>query len=193
MDTANKILVTGANGQLGKELKVLASSYPQFEFIFLSKKDLPIHHYEMVREYYKIYKPSFLINCAAYTAVDRAGQEKDLAMQVNAESVGVLAAICKENNCRFIHISTDYVFDGTATTPYSEDSPVNPQSVYGVSKLEGEKQARQFNPDTLIIRTSWVYSEFGKNFVKTMIKLMNEKKEINYHKYHFCQISRIGW
>ncbi len=179
MDTSIKILVTGANGQLGKELKVLVTSFPHFEFVFLSKTDLPIHHFEMVRDYFKIYKPSFLINCAAYTAVDRAEQEKDLAMQVNAESVGVLAAICKENDCRFIHISTDYVFDGTATTPYSEDSPVNPQSVYGASKLEGEKQARQFNPDSLIIRTSWLYSEFGKNFVRTMMKLMNEKKEIN--------------
>ncbi len=179
MDTSIKILVTGANGQLGKELKVLATSFPHFDFIFLSKTDLPIHHFEMVRDYFEIYKPLFLINCAAYTAVDRAEQEKDLALQVNAESVGVLAAICKENDCRFIHISTDYVFDGTATTPYSEDSPVNPQSVYGTSKLEGERQAMQFNPDAIIIRTSWLYSEFGKNFVKTMMKLMNEKKQID--------------
>ena len=174
-----KILVTGANGQLGKELKQLAPSYPQFDFIFLSREDLPIHHFEMVRSYFKIYKPSFLINCAAYTAVDRAEQEKDLAMQVNAEAVGVLAAVCKENDCRFMHISTDYVFDGNATAPYKEDSPTNPQSVYGSSKLEGERQAMQLNPDAIIIRTSWVYSEFGKNFVRTMMKLMSEKTEIN--------------
>jgi dTDP-4-dehydrorhamnose reductase len=174
-----KILVTGANGQLGKELKELSSSFPEFDFIFLSRTDLPIHHYEMVRDYFKVYKPSFFINCAAYTAVDRAEQEKDLAMQVNGESVGVLAAICKENDCRFIHVSTDYVFDGNATEPYTEDSPTNPQSAYGASKLEGEKQALQFNSDTIIIRTSWVYSEFGKNFVKTMMKLMSEKKEIS--------------
>jgi len=174
-----KILVTGANGQLGKELKQLAPSYPQFDFIFLSKEDLPIHHFEMVRNYFKIYKPSFLINAAAYTAVDRAEQEKDLATQVNAEAVGVLAAVCKENDCRFIHISTDYVFDGNASAPYKEDSPTNPQSVYGSSKLEGEKQAMQLNPDSIIIRTSWVYSEFGKNFVRTMMKLMSEKTEIN--------------
>lgn len=173
-----KILVTGANGQLGKELKELAPSYPQFDFVFLSRVDLPIHHFEMVRDYFKIYQPSFLINCAAYTAVDRAEQEKDLAMQVNAESVGVLAAVCKENNCRFVHISTDYVFDGNASTPYKEDSPTNPQSVYGYSKLEGERQAMQLNMDSIIIRTSWVYSEFGKNFVKTMMKLMSEKTEI---------------
>jgi dTDP-4-dehydrorhamnose reductase len=173
-----KILVTGANGQLGKELKQLAPSFPQFEFIFLSRVDLPIHHFEMVRNYFKIYQPSFFINCAAYTAVDRAEQEKDLAMQVNAEAVGVLAAVCEENNCRFIHISTDYVFDGNASTPYKEDSPTGPQSVYGLSKLEGEKQAMQLNPDSIIFRTSWVYSEFGKNFVKTMMNLMIEKTEI---------------
>jgi len=132
-----------------------------------------------LRDYFKVYKPSFFINCAAYTAVDRAEQEKDLAMQVNGESVGVLAAICKENNCHFIHISTDYVFDGNAKEPYTEDSPTNPQSVYGASKLQGEKQALQFNEESIIIRTSWVYSEFGKNFVKTMMKLMSEKKEIS--------------
>jgi dTDP-4-dehydrorhamnose reductase len=179
MESANKILVTGANGQLGKELKKLAPSYPRFEFIFLSKEDMPIHHFEMVRHYFNIYQPAYLINCAAYTAVDRAESEKEKAFQVNGEAVGVLAAVCKENNCRFIHISTDYVFDGTATAPYTEDAATNPQSVYGASKLEGEKQAMQFNPGSVIIRTSWVYSEYGKNFVKTMLKLMTEKEEIN--------------
>ena len=133
----------------------------------------------MVRTYFKTYQPQYLINCAAYTAVDRAEQEKDLAFQVNAEAVGVLAAICKENHTKFIHISTDYVFDGTATAPYKEDSLTNPQSVYGASKLEGEKQALQFNPAAIIIRTSWVYSEYGKNFVKTMLKLLSEKDEIS--------------
>ena len=173
------ILVTGANGQLGKELKQLAPSFPQYDFIFLSREDLPIHHFEMVRHYFKAYQPQYLINCAAYTAVDRAEQEKDLAFQVNGEAVGVLAAVCKENNSRFIHISTDYVFDGTATTPYKETFPPHPVNTYGASKLEGEKQALQFNPGSIIIRTSWVYSEFGKNFVRTMVKLMKEKEEIN--------------
>lgn len=173
-----KILVTGANGQLGKELRQISSLYPRFEFIFLAKEDLPIHHFEMVRNYFNTYKPSYLINCAAYTAVDRAEQEKDLAMQVNGEAVGVLAAVCKKNNCCFIHVSTDYVFDGEATKPYTETATVNPQSVYGSSKLEGERQAFQFNPDAIIIRTSWVYSEFGKNFVKTMMKLMSERDQI---------------
>jgi len=175
----SKILVTGANGQLGKELKKIASSYPQFEFIFLSREDLPIHHFELLRNTFKGYRPAYLINCAAYTAVDKAESEKELAFQVNGEAVGVLAAICKEHNTKFIHISTDYVFDGRSAAPYKEDIPTNPQSVYGASKLEGEKQALQFNADSIIIRTSWVYSEFGKNFVKTMLKLLYEKQEIN--------------
>ena len=174
-----KILVTGSNGQLGKELKKIETSFPQFDFTFLSREDLPIHHFEMVRSYFNVYHPQYLINCAAYTAVDRAESEKDLAFQINGEAVGVLAAICKEHHTKFIHISTDYVFDGTASTPYKEDSPTSPQSVYGASKLEGEKQALQFNPDSIIIRTSWVYSEFGRNFVKTMLKLLSEKEEIS--------------
>lgn len=174
-----KILVTGANGQLGKELQKIAPSFPQFEFIFLSRKDLPIHHFKMVRDYFSVYHPAYLINCAAYTAVDRAEQEKILAFQVNTESVGVLAAICKENKTKFIHLSTDYVFDGKATVPYKEDSPANPQSVYGESKLAGEKEALKYNPESIIIRTSWLYSEYGKNFVRTMLKLMKEKEEIS--------------
>jgi len=178
MESKPRILVTGANVQLGKELKQLQALYPQYEFIFLSREDLPIHHFELVRNFFKGYHPQYLINCAAYTAVDRAETEKDLAFQVNGEAVGVLAAVCKEYGTRFLHISTDYVFDGTATTPYKEDAPTNPQSVYGASKLEGEKEALHFNPDSIIIRTSWVYSEFGRNFVKTMMKLMGEKDQL---------------
>ncbi len=178
MVVKQKILVTGANGQLGKELKQLEPAYPQFDFIFLSREDMPIHHFEMVRHYFNVYNPQYLINCAAYTAVDRAEQEPDRAFQVNGEATGVLAAVCKEHHTRFIHISTDYVFDGTATAPYKTDSPTNPQSVYGASKLEGERQAMTLNPDSIIIRTSWVYAEFGKNFVKTMLKLMSERESI---------------
>ena len=174
-----KILITGANGQLGKEFQKISSFFSQFDFIFLSREDLPIHNFEEVRKVFEDNHPQYLINCAAYTAVDRAEQEKELAFLVNGEAVGVLAAVCKEHNTKFIHISTDYVFDGAASAPYKEDSPTNPQGVYGSSKLEGEKQAMQINPDCLIIRTSWVYSEFGKNFVKTMLKLIHEKDKIN--------------
>ena len=179
-----KILVTGANGQLGKEIQQLARPDPHpiamgYDFIFLSKEDLPVNDPGSVKEFFAKHHPVFCINCAAYTAVDKAESEKELAFRVNAEAVGVLAAVCSEYNCRFIHISTDYVFDGKASVPYKEETATNPQTVYGASKLEGEKRALQFNPGSIIIRTSWVYSEFGKNFVKTMLKLMSEKEEIN--------------
>jgi dTDP-4-dehydrorhamnose reductase len=174
-----RILVTGANGQLGKELRDLAPLHTQDEFFFLSREDMPIHHFELVRNYFNTLKPDYCINCAAYTAVDRAEEEKDKAYQINGEAVGVLAAGCKEHHTKFIHISTDYVFDGTASTPYTENFPPHPQSVYGASKLEGERQSLQLNPDCIIIRTSWVYSVHGKNFVKTMMRLMKEKNEIS--------------
>jgi dTDP-4-dehydrorhamnose reductase len=169
------VLVTGANGQLGKELRQLETKWPEFEFLFLSREDLPIHHFELVRNFFSATHPSFLINCAAYTAVDKAEQEKELAFQINAEAVGVLAAICKEQDCKFVHVSTDYVFDGLANRPYREDDLTNPQGVYGASKLAGEKEAVLLNPDSVIIRTSWVYSSFGKNFVKTILRLLQEK------------------
>lgn len=173
------ILVTGANGQLGKELKEIAPSYPSFHFLFLSREDLPIHHFELVRKYFEVTQPDYCINCAAYTAVDKAELEKELAFQVNSEAVGVLAAVCQKHHTKFFHISTDYVFDGTSTIPYSEDTPPNPLNSYGGSKLAGEQQAMKYNPDSIIIRTSWVYSAYGKNFVKTMLKLMQEKSEIS--------------
>src|SRR5437762_13631137 len=143
MNSSSSIVITGAGGQLGKELNELASSYPQFNFIFLTKEELPVHKFEAVRNFLKSNRPQYCINCAAYTAVDKAESEKELAFLINGEAVGILAAACKENNTRLIHISTDYVFDGNATTPYKEDSPTNPQSIYGASKLEGEKQAMQ--------------------------------------------------
>lgn len=173
-----KILVTGANGQLGKELRDQAPFYPQFEFVFLSREDLPVHHFELVRNFFNTLQPDFCINCAAYTAVDKAEAEKELAFQVNGEAAGVLAAVCKQHQTKFIHISTDYVFEGNATTPYTENFPPHPVNVYGASKLEGEKQAMQLNPESIIIRTSWVYSSYGKNFVKTMLRLIKEKNEI---------------
>lgn len=173
------ILVTGANGQLGKELRDLASLFSQYHFIFLSREDLPIHHFDLVRNYFKTLKPDYCINAAAYTAVDRAELEKEIAFQVNGEAVGVLAAVCKEYQAKFIHVSTDYVFNGKGDYPYTENFPTDPVNVYGASKLEGEKQAMQLNDESIIIRTSWVYSQYGKNFVKTILRLLNEKEEIS--------------
>ncbi len=174
-----KIVVSGANGQLGMEFRELAPSFPFLEFIFLTREELPVQDEQVVRRLFQQLQPSYFINCAAYTAVDKAESEEQLAFEVNAKATGVLATAAAEFFTRFIHISTDYVFDGTAQRPYKEDDPTNPQSVYGFSKLEGERMALQANPDALIIRTAWVYSEFGKNFVKTMLRLMKEKESIN--------------
>ncbi len=173
------ILVTGSNGQLGKELKVLADHYPQFRFVFASREDLKIHHYGLVENYFIATKPQYCINCAAYTAVDKAENEKDVAMLVNAEAVGNLAAVCKKYQTKFIHISTDYVFDGESEVPYKEDDPTHPINAYGQSKLTGEQLCMKENKDAIIIRTSWVYSSYGHNFVKTMMRLMNERTELN--------------
>ena len=178
MNDQPTILVTGANGQLGQDIRDISSAYPQFKFIFLSKDDMPVHQFELVRTFFNQLKPAYCFNCAAYTAVDKAESEKDLAFQINGEAVGVLAAICKEHHTKFIHISTDYIFNGGGVYPYTENFPTDPVNVYGASKLEGEKQAIQLNPECIIIRTSWVYSSHGKNFVKTMMRLMNEKDEI---------------
>ena len=163
MKMKSKILVTGADGQLGKDLREFSSLHTGLEFVFLSREDLPIHQFELVRKYFNTLKPAYCINCAAYTAVDKAESEKDLAFLINGEAVGVLAAICKEHNTKFIHISTDYVFDGEAAYPYTESSLTDPINVYGASKLEGEEQAMELNPDSIIIRTSWLYSLLGKN------------------------------
>jgi dTDP-4-dehydrorhamnose reductase len=173
------ILVTGANGQLGKEFRAVALLETGFEFAFVSKDELPIHDFEKVRDYFAMHRPAFCINCAAYTAVDKAESEKELAFLINAEAVSVLAEVSKQYGTAFVHISTDYVFKGDSPHPYKEDAETGPISVYGSSKLKGESMSMEKNPDSIIIRTAWVYSEFGNNFVKTMIKLMKERKELN--------------
>jgi dTDP-4-dehydrorhamnose reductase len=173
------ILVTGSNSQLGKELKILADHYPQYRFVFASREDLKIHHYGLVENYFFATKPQYCINCAAYTAVDKAENEKEVAMLVNGEAVGNLAAVCKKYQTKLIHISTDYVFDGESEVPYKENDPTHPINTYGESKLEGEQLCMKEDKDAIIIRTSWVYSSFGHNFVKTMIRLMNERTELN--------------
>ncbi len=173
------ILVTGSNGQLGKELQQLADAYPQYRFVFASREDMKLHHYGLVENFFIATKPQYCINCAAYTAVDKAESEQDMAMLVNGEAVGHLAAVCKKYDTKFIHISTDYVFDGESETPYNEDDVTDPINTYGESKLLGEQLCLKENADAIIIRTAWVYSSFGHNFVKTMMRLMNERNELN--------------
>lgn len=176
--TEGRILVTGANGQLGRSIRDLSGRHPHFGFVFLSREDMPIHHYEGMRHVLEAVKPIALVNCAAYTAVDRAESDRETAMTVNASAPGVLASMCRGFGTRFVHVSTDYVFDGKASSPYREDAPTAPASVYGLSKREGELRVMESDPDALVIRTSWVYSEHGKNFVKTMIRLMGERDRV---------------
>lgn len=176
---AKKILVTGANGQLGREMQVIAAGFPGYNFLFVTKEELPIDDFKAAQNYFDDHSIDVCVNCAAYTAVDRAETEKDKAYAINSDAVGNLATLCRQNNALFIHISTDYVFDGTAAIPYTEDHPVNPIGIYGASKLKGEEMAMQNNPASVIIRTSWVYSSFGNNFVKTMLRLMKERESIN--------------
>jgi len=174
-----KALVTGQNGQLGNELKVLSAKYPQFDYVFTDVKELDITDKAQVDAFFDEHKPVVCINAAAYTAVDKAETDKELALKINAEAVGNLASNCANIQAKFIHVSTDYVFDGTATTPYKEDHPVSPVNFYGESKLKGEEIALEKLPSTVIIRTSWVYSFFGNNFVKTMLRLMKERETLS--------------
>lgn len=174
-----KILVTGANGQLASEIKILSPAYPQYHFLFTTKEELPVENSEALKSFFRENKIDYCINCAAYTAVDKAESEKEKAFLINAVAVGELAKICFAHEAKFIHISTDYVYNGSIHQPLKEENPVGPINVYGESKLNGEELALQNNPSTLIIRTSWVYSSFGNNFVKTMLRLFREKNEIN--------------
>ena len=175
-----KILIIGGNGQLGNCLNKLSSEYTlDYEFHFTDYDTLDITNQKQINEYFSEYEPHYCINVSAYTAVDLAEQEKEKAFAINAEGVKHLAEACAEKGIDLIHISTDYVFDGDTNIPYSEDNFTNPLSVYGASKLEGENLALENNPKTIIIRTSWLYSEFGKNFVKTMLNLFGSKDELN--------------
>jgi|ADGO01.1.fsa_nt_gi dTDP-4-dehydrorhamnose reductase len=173
------ILVTGANGQLGKELQELAPYHDNYDFVFATKEDLPIHDEAKVEAFFAKHQPAFCINCAAYTAVDKAETEKETAFAVNAAGTATIAAACTKHNTKLIHISTDYVFDGQSPLPYKEDAPVNPINTYGASKLKGEQLCLEKNSDAIIIRTAWVYSSYGHNFVKTMLRLMGERPSIN--------------
>jgi dTDP-4-dehydrorhamnose reductase len=176
----HNILVTGATGQLGSEIKAISTAFPNYEFFFCSSSDLNICNHASVREYLETNTINFIINCAAYTAVDKAETDVETAYAVNHLAVENLALLAAEKNIQMIHISTDYVFDGTNHRPYLESDKPNPQSVYGSSKLAGEEAMCLANPkNSTIIRTSWVYSQFGNNFVKTMLRLAKERNELN--------------
>jgi dTDP-4-dehydrorhamnose reductase len=173
------ILVTGANGQLGMEFRDLEWRFPSHIFLFVSKDELAINNVDSVKQYFEDRKIHYCINCAAYTAVDKAESERELALAINATAVGTLAAVCKKHGTQLFHFSTDYVFNGQSDIPYRETDVTDPVNFYGQTKLEGEHAATLNDPTSIIIRTSWVYSRHGKNFVKTMMRLLNEKEHIS--------------
>lgn len=173
------ILITGANGQLGSEFKEIKKSGSQHEFYFTDIADLDITSYVAVTNYIKDNKIDTIVNCAAYTAVDKAENDIELAEKVNAYGPQVIAKSAKKNNCKFIHISTDYVFDGSKNTPYTEDDPHSPLGVYGKTKHRGEQAVISSGSEAIIIRTSWLYSSFGNNFVKTMMKFGKERDSLS--------------
>lgn len=172
------ILITGKNGQLGSEIQALSNTYKEFNFFFTDIEELDITNEEAITTFFEINKINFVINCAAYTAVDKAEDDEEIANKVNNTAVKFLVTAAEKNNARFIHISTDYVFNGTNHTPYTEEQETSPIGVYGKTKLEGEKHVLNSSLKGLVIRTSWVYSKFGNNFVKTMIRLGNERDEL---------------
>ncbi|WP_295211726.1 dTDP-4-dehydrorhamnose reductase [uncultured Chryseobacterium sp.] len=174
-----KILVIGGNGQLGSCIRKIASEFElDYEFSFTDSQTVDITNEDQVNSFFTEYKPDYCINASAYTAVDLAEKENEKAFAVNAYGVGYLAQACKDINAILIHVSTDYVFDGETNLCYSEDDFTNPIGVYGESKLQGEELAMEINPKTIILRTSWLYSEFNKNFVKTMLNLFSQKDEL---------------
>ena len=177
----SRILVIGKNGQLGKSIQKLITNTEQTEdFIFVGREELDLSNENMVTRYFKDNSFDIIINCAAYTQVDKAEEEQKLANQVNNLAVSQLAQIAKNQQAKLVHISTDYVFDGKNNKPYKETDRTNPISVYGKTKLAGEKAIQEILPaDATIIRVSWMYSEYGNNFVKTMLRIGKERDEIN--------------
>lgn len=174
-----KLLITGATGQLGRCLKDRLTHNPSFQFFALSSSELDITDRSVVAATVDHLKPDLIINAAAYTAVDKAEDDAKKAFLVNEKGVENLASVCASAAIPLIHVSTDYVFDGSATEPYRPDSATSPMGVYGASKLAGEKAALSLLEDVIIIRTSWVYSEYGNNFVKTMLRLAESRDEVS--------------
>lgn len=174
-----KILITGSNGQLGSEMKVISALYPEYQFLYTDVAELDLTNAQAVESFFAENKPDAVVNCAAYTAVDKAEDDVELCYKINCDAIENLGRASKENGAVLIHVSTDYVFDGTSYIPYTEDMPVCPASVYGKSKLAGEEALLAVNPESVIVRTSWLYSSFGNNFVKTMLKLGKERDSLN--------------
>ena len=173
------VLVTGANGQLGQSLQFIAPNYPELHFVFCSSIDLDISNIENCKSVFSKIKPNYCINAAAYTAVDKAESEPEKAYLINVIGARNVAEVCKTHNTILLHISTDFVFEGNATKPYTENDIPNPTGVYGQTKLEGEKAIQLVFENYYIIRTSWVYSQFGNNFMKTMLRLASERDSIS--------------
>ncbi|WP_185288790.1 dTDP-4-dehydrorhamnose reductase [Chryseobacterium lactis] len=174
-----KIAVIGSNGQLGNCIRKIAPDFElDYEFLFTDSSILDVTSEDQVNDFFYNNKPDYCINASAYTAVDLAETEKEKAFAVNADGVAYLAQACADFKTTLIHISTDYVFDGNTNLSYSEDDFTNPVGVYGASKRKGEELALEINPHTIILRTSWLYSEFNKNFVKTMLNLFSQKEEL---------------
>ncbi|MGL2965406.1 dTDP-4-dehydrorhamnose reductase [Flavobacterium sp. XGLA_31] len=173
------VLVTGSKGQLGQSLQFIAPNYPELDFIFCSSQELDITDLDNCLATFSKYKPDYCINAAAYTAVDKAESEPEKAHLINVVGAQNLAKSCKEHHTILLHISTDFVFDGTKTTPYLETDIPNPTGIYGQTKWDGEKAIQQILEKHFIIRTSWVYSQFGNNFMKTMLRLATERDTLS--------------
>lgn len=173
------VLVTGANGQLGQAIQSISGNYPEIDFVFCDSSSLDITNLDTVNQVFEKVKPNYCINAAAYTAVDKAESEQEKAISINVIGAKNLAETCKENNTILLHVSTDFVFDGNKSTPYSEEDIPNPTGVYGQTKLDGEKAIQETFDKYYIIRTSWVYSQFANNFMKTMIRLGSERDSLS--------------
>ena len=173
------ILITGSNGQLGSEMRIVSTKSPEHHYLFTDVAELDITNSDALNAFVKKNKVDVIVNCAAYTAVDKAEDDVDFCYKINAEAVRNIAIAAAKFNAKVIHVSTDYVFDGTSFIPYTEEMPVCPTSVYGKSKLAGELLLLENCKDSVIVRTSWLYSSFGNNFVKTMMKLGTERESLN--------------